>query len=263
MTQLKYYVFPWKTGSQSAKALAEALGGKTLKREGSAFVPRNNKKVVNWGSSDCPWEGLNTGVGIQAVSNKLFWFRHLKNLSAAFPNGSFPSVPKVTESREEALGWNTGVMARTVLNGHSGAGIVYKDRQHLAELPEASLYVEYIPKDSEYRVHVFNNEVVDVQRKIKDPNREVTDWKVRSHDNGFIYARNDVEGRSYRETCPEDVLVQAKRALVCSGLVFGAVDVIWSVKKNKAYVLEVNSAPGLEGESVNVYATAIKAYYAA
>jgi glutathione synthase/RimK-type ligase-like ATP-grasp enzyme len=152
-------------------------------------------------------------------------------------------------------------MARTVLNGHSGSGIVYKDRQHLGDLPEAPLYVEYIPKDSEYRVHVFNGEVIDVQRKIRDPDRTPTDWKVRSHQNGFIYTRNDIEGRSYKDTVPEDILVQAKRALVCSGLVFGAIDCIWSVKREKAYILEVNSAPGLEGESVNVYATAIKGYY--
>ncbi len=32
------------------------------------------------------------------------------------------------------------------------------------------------------------------------------------------------------------------------GLCFGAVDVLYNEKQNKAYVLEVNSSPGLSGE---------------
>lgn len=260
MTQIKYYIYPWKIGSRSAKALSEALGGKLLKLEGSAFQPRENKKVVNWGSSECPWEGLNTGVGIKAVSNKLVWFRHLKNLQDTFPQMSLPRVPNWTSSRTEALGWGVPVMARTVLNGHSGQGIVYKEATEVADLPEAPLYVQYIPKEAEYRVHVFNNEVIDVQRKIRDPEREPSDWKIRSHQNGFIYTRNDSEGRAYKDVVETDVITQSKRALACSGLVFGGVDVVVN-KKGHAYVLEVNSAPGLEGASVEVYRDAIKKYY--
>jgi D-alanine-D-alanine ligase-like ATP-grasp enzyme len=39
---------------------------------------------------------------------------------------------------------------------------------------------------------------------------------------------------------------------------FGAVDVIWNEKQQRAYVLEVNTAPGLEGQTVDDYARGIK-----
>jgi D-alanine-D-alanine ligase-like ATP-grasp enzyme len=36
---------------------------------------------------------------------------------------------------------------------------------------------------------------------------------------------------------------------------FGAVDIIYNAKRNECYVLEVNTAPGLEGTTVEKYAT--------
>ena len=183
-----------------------------------------------------------------------------------------PRTPKWTDSRQEALEWLRQpngsdsfrckkVVSRTILNGHSGAGIVITDRENRDSLPEAPLYVEYVPKDSEYRVHIFNGEVIDVQRKVRDPDREVTDWKVRSHGNGFIYIRTSPDGRSYKDLVQGDVISQSVRAMACSGLQFAAVDIIWNSERRKAYVLECNTAPGLQGETVNIYANAIRKYY--
>jgi D-alanine-D-alanine ligase-like ATP-grasp enzyme len=42
------------------------------------------------------------------------------------------------------------------------------------------------------------------------------------------------------------------------GLDFGAADVLFNARRNQAYVLEVNTAPGLEGQTVNDYAEAFK-----
>jgi D-alanine-D-alanine ligase-like ATP-grasp enzyme len=39
-----------------------------------------------------------------------------------------------------------------------------------------------------------------------------------------------------------------------TGLDFGAVDVIWNAQKEKPYVLEINTAPGLEGQTIADYA---------
>jgi D-alanine-D-alanine ligase-like ATP-grasp enzyme len=41
------------------------------------------------------------------------------------------------------------------------------------------------------------------------------------------------------------------------GLNFGAVDVIYNEKENKYYVLEVNTAPGLSGTTLEKYVDAI------
>ena len=41
------------------------------------------------------------------------------------------------------------------------------------------------------------------------------------------------------------------------GLKFGAVDLIWNELENKSYVLEINTAPGLTGATLEKYAQAI------
>jgi len=46
---MKTFIYPYMKGSKSAKALAQALGIKQIKREGSGFKPRG-KRVINRGS---------------------------------------------------------------------------------------------------------------------------------------------------------------------------------------------------------------------
>jgi hypothetical protein len=253
----KYYVYPYKVGSRSARALALALGGKVLKREGSSFQAAPHRKVINWGSSSCPYTSLNLSSDIHAISNKLTAF----NAFSGHP--SEPRIPRFTTDKTTAQSWGRKVVARTVLTGHSGQGIVIKDLDHLSELPDAPLYVEYIPKDAEYRVHVFNGEVIDVQRKVRDPSKEPLDWQVRSHANGFIYTRQNPDGQRHSDITPGDVLLQAKKALASSGLVFGGVDVIMNNSREAAFVLEINTAVRMDGATPEIYANAIRKYYGA
>jgi D-alanine-D-alanine ligase-like ATP-grasp enzyme len=68
-----------------------------------------------------------------------------------------------------------------------------------------------------------------------------------------VFCREDIE----EPADLRDVALQAVKAL---DLHFGAVDIIWNKKDNKCYVLEVNTAPGVEGTSTEIYADSIKAY---
>jgi len=52
----------------------------------------------------------------------------------------------------------------------------------------------------------------------------------------------------------QDLALQACQAL---GLNSGAVDIIWNEKENKCYVLEVNTAPGIEGTTCKKYTNEI------
>src|SRR3546814_16068950 len=85
------------------------------------------------------------------------------------------------------------IVARTVLNGHSGAGIVLCETPEQLAAVDAPLYVVYEPKKQEYRVHVLNGKVVDVQRKarVKDVPDDKVNWKIRNHDSGLIYGRDE------------------------------------------------------------------------
>lgn len=252
---MKYYVYPWKQGSRSAKVLSEALDGRVIKLQNSKYRHKNFKRVINWGSSSCPYPCLNPPEAVSVVSNKLSAF----SLWSDSEDG--PRVPGWTPNKDEAKRWITDglckrVVARTILTGHSGSGIVIVDKDSLNDLPDAPLYVEYIPKDREYRVHVFNGEVIDVQRKIRDPDREPTNWQVRNHVNGFIFTRGSSDGSLYRDTVSLDIKEQAIRAVSSAGLDFGAVDIAVN-KEGTAFVLEVNSSPGIEGQTVEVYRDAI------
>lgn len=249
-------IIPYKAGSEGAKALAQALGVKRIKTEGSKFKGAAHKVVVNWGNSKLPAEILkctilNLPEAVSKASNKLSFFKAMAEAGV--------SVPAFTESPQdvqEMLANGKTVVARTILNGHSGAGIVLLEGE--VQVVKAPLYVEYVPKKEEYRVHVFRGEVVDVQRKArkKDVPDDQVNWKIRNLANGFIFAR----GEDVLGAVPEDVLVQAQRSAEAVGLDFGAVDVIYNDKQRKAYVLEVNTAPGLTGATLEGYVQRLKGF---
>lgn len=257
----KVFIHAYNMGSESAKALADATGFKRIKLEGSRFKGGNDKTVINWGCSKLPDEVMkcrviNVPYAVSIASNKLKFFNRIAeyNEIANDEGRVCVEVPAITTDKADALNWvkhGSIVVARTVLNGNSGEGIVIVEKEE--DMVDAPLYVLYIPKKQEYRIHVRNGEVVDVQRKArrKDLPDDKVNWRVRNHDNGFIFARNDV-------ACPEGVTKQAVLAVEAVGLDFGAVDIIFNDKYKKAIVLEINTAPGLTGTTLDGYANAFK-----
>lgn len=242
---MSFKIYPYKRGSRSARVLADALNGRVLRLENSNYVERQRDTIINWGSSnrDIPYNNvLNRPERVNTAGNKLFAFTALRDTC---------SIPDYWVRREEIPDEAFPIVCRTILTGHSGAGIVIADTRE--ELVDAPLYVKYVKKRDEYRIHVGKREeltsIISIQRKaVRNGERENANFRIRNVDNGFVFVRNDV-------VPPSAVLEQAKAALCALGLDFGAVDVIWNERQEKAYVLEVNCAPGLEGQTVQDYAT--------
>lgn len=249
-------ILPYKGGSRSAKLLAqrltEALSLKVRRvRPDGLYRPKLRSLIVNYGSSLRPaWAGtprfLNPPEACARAGNKLRAFEAFKDKGL--------SIPDFTTDRNVALGWIEGgavVVCRTVLNGHSGRGIVLAD--HREALVHAPLYVKYKKKRKEFRVHVFQGRVIDVAEKRKrratDENARF-DGYVRNLANGWVFCRDAV-------IRPADLESLAVGACAALGLDFGAVDIIWNERENKSYLLEVNTAPGLEGTTLINYSTAI------
>lgn len=242
------FIYPYKAGSSSVKSLKEGLDAKTIKLANSKFKGKG-KLVINWGNSTMNKEleeaiVINKPDAVKVASNKQTFFETVEGKV---------NIPPFTADKDVAYEWlkeGGSIIVREVLTGHSGNGIVYIDSLDLWEEynhDNAKMYVKYIPKKDEYRVHVMFGEVVDVQRKaakkdfVGEPN-----WKVRNHKNGFVFVREGVD--------PDDeVLNQAKLAVKEVGLDFGAVDIIWNNHYKKAVVLEINTAPGLEGTTLKNY----------
>jgi len=241
MTRIR--INAYKAGSRSASALAGALSARVLRHTGSTFRPRATDLIVNWGSS-APIQGparvLNNPAAVAVASNKLRSFEAFRAAGV--------SIPDFWTDRAAIPADAYPIVCRTVLSGHSGAGIVIADTPEA--LVAAPLYVRYVPKQDEYRIHVFGGEVIAVQRKARRLDVENPDWRVRNHGNGFVFARDGV-------VAPEPVVVAARSGALALGLDFGGVDVIWNERRRAAYVLEINTACGLEGATVDDYARAI------
>jgi hypothetical protein len=107
------------------------------------------------------------------------------------------------------------------------------------------LYVKYIPKLREFRAHVAFGHVIFLQEKKRKTENEQTDDQklIRNHDNGWVFCINDIQLTDAERT---SINAEAVKATTALGLDFGAVDLILGKKDNLPYILEVNTAPGLE-----------------
>lgn len=241
---MRTFIYPYTRGSAGAKSIAASLGVKRIKLQNSKFKPNKNKVVINWGGSHIPQafdkcnKVLNFSIG--NVSNKLAFFNKIKDETYC------PSFFTNKEDAANTLNGKNAVVCRTLLNSHSGKGIVIAKASE--ELVDAKLYVLYIPKKEEYRVHVFEGKAFHIQRKgrKKDIPDEKVNWQVRNNANGFCYMTENIY-------VPPEVISAAESAVAICGLAFGAVDVIWNDKQQLPYVLEINTAPGLYGKTLAAY----------
>lgn len=241
--------------SNGATCLRRTLGASFIKLKNSSFVGNATRTIINWGSGTgfpFPLNGakvLNQPEAVAVASHKRRFFQLCDEIGRI-------NIPRYTVNQSEAEEWiNTGsvVFLRTVLQGSSGVGIV--ELNNVTDLKEKSkgvanpLYVEYIKKKHEFRIHFMNKRIISVQqkKKRKDVDLESINWRVRSWDNGFIFARNDIK-------VPQPVKDQALLVADLCGLDFGAIDIIWNERRKEAFVLEVNTAPGLCGTTVYDYA---------
>jgi glutathione synthase/RimK-type ligase-like ATP-grasp enzyme len=255
-------IWSYNKESEGAKVLSEALGIKRLKHEGSTWKPAG-KTVINWGSSNLPESLLSAGriinkpLAIKLNCDKLAFFKRMPEFL----------IPEWTDNKQTASQWLTEghtVVSRAILNGHSGEGItltsglpqpaIGNSLEGASEtIPNAPLYTKYFKKKDEYRVHIVDGVVIDVQQKKRktDVSDDSVNWKIRNLAGGFIYAREGVAP-------PEQVTDVALQVHSCTGLDFGAYDIIFNATASKAICLEVNCAPGLSGSTIELYRAALQ-----
>jgi glutathione synthase/RimK-type ligase-like ATP-grasp enzyme len=238
-------ILPYKLYSKSAKDLAQALRVKRIRPSGS-YRPSARTTVVNWGSSRAFAHSnmLNKPQAIAMATNKLYALQKMKEAGV--------SVPDFTTDKAVAQEWQEDgfrVVCRTILTGHSGQGIVIAQPDE--PITSAPLYTKYTKKDKEYRVHVFKGKILDVCEKRKRSGMEGANSLVRTLNNGWVYCRQSV-------VLPDVAKTLSLNAVKALGLDFGAVDII--ARGDKFYCLEVNSAPGIQGTTLQKYVEALREY---
>lgn len=244
-------ILPYKRNSMSAKTVSRHFG--TLRIfPNRNYKPRINDVIINWGFqgeipvlAGKPNRILNNPINVANAASKVSCLNILKNEGVP--------VPEFTTSQLEAanLFKDTDVVfCRTLTRASKGKGIVLAN--NASELVKAPLYTAKLENEAEYRVHVFDDKVLDIVQKRRMTKERLADKgiverndNVRNLMNGWSFTRGkltlkDKDGSWYYQMI--DVALEAARAL---NLDFCAIDLV-KTPSNDFYVLEINTAPGMK-----------------
>lgn len=254
-------IFPYRMSSKGARLLARNLG---VLRVHPTYRKRPRDFIINWGSTQPMACDLNSPQAVAIATNKLLSFQRWRD-------AGFEDIPEWTTDYQQARAWlldNRGkVYCRTLLTSREGNGIIVAETAE--QLVHAPLYTLQTKCKYEYRVHVFNGRVIDatIKRKRSTEQDSITSNSgrvrsvsgntynpaIRNHNNGWVFCRSGFE-------LPLSVGESSTRACAVLGLNFGAVDIGFRERDGRHFVYEVNTAPGLEGTTLERYTTAIRDY---
>ena len=221
------------------RLVTKSMGSASLKRLQAALNEQVSYKV--WRSRKPKLLRKNVLYGDGKGKIEQYAFFREKGISAL----------EFTTSYQEALAWVQAglcVVARTLTRSSEGKGIVIAETPE--QLPKAPVYTVYKKKKKEFRVHVYNDQVVCVLEKRRKKATFTGDHKVRNTVNGYTFCRADVVE-------PDGIRELALAASKVTNSAFKGVDIGYNEKLNQLFVIEVNSAPGFSGTTVQEYANAV------
>lgn len=225
---LKVRLVSKKLGSSSLKRLAEGLSTKLGYKVFRSKAPRNNRENIVYG--DC--------------KDKIEQYQFFK--AQDIPALEFTCNQ---QTAKEWAGNGITVVARLLTRSSEGKGIVIAETPE--QVPMAPVFTAYRKKKKEYRVHVFQDKVVAILEKRKRKEHVGDrDTRIRNTANGYVFcSENVVEPPGLREL--------ALKASKVTNSHFKGVDIGFNEKLNELFVIEVNSAPGIEGSNISKYVEAI------
>jgi len=253
-----------------AKKVARSLGLRVVDPQVRPAT-RLPVQLINWGCSEPPRWGnelhwlTNTPEHVHTAAHKLRCLRHLSEQGI--------DTLEFTSDRDEALRWfNEGnrIYARTVLQGHSGDGLVFLDPNvhNPDDIVIAPLYTrDFGTPFKEYRIHVAFGDVIDMamkKRMSEDVARargialpdERTRLQVRVYANGWTFAHHDILDHDVIRDCA------IRTAAALNNMPLVAVDLAVKWRRGtprEIAVIEVNSAPALRAPTtVNAYTTMLR-----
>lgn len=232
MDYLFYHDNSSVTGRELVRQLQAHFGNNAISG-GSNGPDRRPQRMIRWGNRgesrfNAVGGVLNKRSGLNDASNK---GRSLELLTQAGI-----SVPPAADRFDGEL-----LVGRTETHvGGSGFFLITSQRdfdlarQHL----HCTHFMAYIPTQREYRVHVFNGQVIGAGEKLMSTDGTCTSLHIRNVGTGWTFRYANID------RIPRDAERVAVEAVAALGLDFGAVDILKSTGNN-FYVLEVNTAPSL------------------
>lgn len=224
---------PSTKGSASLRLLAQSLSNKL------------GYKVFRTTQPNPRREQLLYGGGVDKLT-QYRWFQQ-QGLSAL----EFTTDPSVAC---EWVNQDHVVFGRKYLNSSCGKGIVVFEGNNNATdgRNTCPVYTKYKKKKREFRVHVFKDRVVVVTEKKRRKGFEgKQDTKIRNLENGYVFCHIPVEEE------PKGLRELAVQAAQVSPSHFRGVDIGYNEKNNDLFIIEVNSAPGIQGSNIQTYTEVI------
>lgn len=245
---MDYLVFS-KVTAKTGQLLAEKLGircGETIPNEPI-------RVLIRWGATVAsprrPELTLNKRDAIVAAADKLGAVKRLTEAGVLCPD--VLGIQDVARQQNPAdflrrTGWEYPFLARK-LHHTRGKDILLclqnKDVERAIRWGKDYLS-KYVPTAREYRVHVFNGEIIRVSQKVLMSRHDYVPY-LRNDDNNHTYRNPRIELR-------EQDIAAAKKAVATLGLDFAAIDLIVG-DDDLPYVLEANTGPSLIEIGVEVY----------
>jgi len=220
----------------TARRLAKMLGIKAVNERENKGMP-----VIRYGSSRCfgyKNPQVNTGLSIMKATNKSGALNILDNHGITVPKYyAFVDVEEIKYP----------VLARKVFHKQGRDIILCNNREEAVNALHSGrdYLVEFIEARAEYRLHCIDTQVVKIFRKVRRDS--VTNDFIRCTRFGWGFYKVDTE-----QDWLEPMKNKALESLKVLGLYFGAVDMIHSTD-HRFVVLEVNSAPALNTETLIIY----------
>lgn len=235
---MNYLIWSDKSSTTGKELLAQ-LKAEGVNIQGGTGKPTGHiDTLIRWGSSKLvgkPVHIINNAKSIDLASNKLAALKALKAADI--------SVPKVMETEAAVELDDFPVLGRKVhhVGGNDIVLCMQKYDLPLSKEAGAKYWTKYIPTAIEYRVHVFKDTVIKTSQKVLQDKHLAKDPFIRNFDEGYVFKVSTTK-------LPNSVKGMCIDAVDALGLTFGAVDVVLS-DKGKHYILEVNTAPGLQTDS--------------
>jgi len=160
------------------------------------------------------------------------------------------NFPPFTESKALAKDWvkkGNSVLCRVLLQGQEGHGIIIADKVN--DVVDAPVYVLYKEKTIEFRVNLYKRKYVnhrEKRRKIGFEEVEGGDDRIRNIANGYVYCLP-------RMKIGQEIINTAIMASYVTDSDIVGVDIGYDKNTGEHFIIEVNSAPALEGVTVDDY----------
>lgn len=203
--------------------------------------PSLGKVGIRWGNSAFQTNGvtdlnLNSAMLVRLMSNK-------KLFSDKYRNDFWvPDFRKDTPSSE-----NFPVLIRRTMSGFGGVGIIPCDTysEFQQSWDGTGYWTKYINLSSEFRVHIFDGEVLRIFKKVRESGIEESKFNIRNADRGWHFS--PIEKIDSLMGLRELAKIFWNKTQEFFHLEHGffALDVGWNKEAKRYFILEGNTAPGI------------------